>query len=135
VMAAGMVPPLAMAVATFVRPRLFSEPEKENGRAAVLLGLCFISEGAIPFAAADPFRVIPSMMFGGAVTGALCMATGVTSRAPHGGIFVFFAIGHLVWFIVAILIGTVAGAIAVIAAKEFIKPTAKAEDAPALATA
>jgi fructose PTS system EIIBC or EIIC component len=135
VMAAGMVPPLAMAVATFVRPRLFSEPERENGRAAVLLGACFISEGAIPFAAADPFRVIPSMMFGGAITGALCMATGVTSRAPHGGIFVFFAIGNLAWFIVAILAGTVAGALAVIAAKEFIKPSVEAEEAPALAAA
>lgn len=135
VMAAGMVPPLAMALATFVRPRLFSEPEKENGRAAVLLGLCFISEGAIPFAAADPFRVIPSMMFGGAVTGALCMATGVTSRAPHGGIFVSFAIGHLLWFIIAILVGSVAGAVAVIAAKEFVKPSVKAEDTPALAAA
>jgi PTS system fructose-specific IIC component len=135
VMAAGMVPPLAMALATFVRPRLFSEPEKENGRAAVLLGLCFISEGAIPFAAADPFRVIPSMMFGGAVTGALCMATGVTSRAPHGGIFVFFAIGNLLWFLVALAVGTVAAAVAVIAAKEFIKPSVKADEAPALATA
>ncbi len=135
VMAAGMVPPLAMAVATFVRPRLFSEPERENGRAAVLLGACFISEGAIPFAAADPFRVIPSMMFGGAITGALCMAAGVTSRAPHGGIFVFFAIGHLLWFIVAILVGTVAGALAVIAAKQFVKPSVEpADDAPALAT-
>jgi PTS system fructose-specific IIC component len=135
VMAAGMVPPLAMALATFVRPRLFSEPERENGRAAVLLGACFISEGAIPFAAADPFRVIPSMMFGGAITGALCMATGVTSRAPHGGIFVFFAIGHLVWFIIAILVGAVAGAVAVIAAKEFIKPSVEADETPALAAA
>jgi fructose PTS system EIIBC or EIIC component len=135
VMAAGMVPPLAMAVATFARPRLFSEPERENGRAAVLLGLCFISEGAIPFAAADPFRVIPSMMFGGAITGALCMAADVTSRAPHGGIFVFFAIGHLLWFIVAILVGTVAGAVAVIAAKEFIKPSVSTEETPALVAA
>jgi PTS system fructose-specific IIC component len=135
VMAAGMVPPLAMALATFVRPRLFSEPEKENGRAAVLLGLCFISEGAIPFAAADPFRVIPSMMFGGAITGALCMATGVTSRAPHGGIFVFFAIGHLLWFIIAILVGAVAGMLAVVAAKQFIKPSVVADQSPALAAA
>jgi PTS system fructose-specific IIC component len=135
VMAAGMVPPLAMALATFVRPRLFSEPERENGRAAVLLGACFISEGAIPFAAADPFRVIPSMMFGGAITGALCMAAGVTSRAPHGGIFVFFAIGHVLWFIVAIAVGTVAGALAVVAAKQFVKPGEKATaDEPALAT-
>jgi PTS system fructose-specific IIC component len=135
VMAAGMVPPLAMALATFVRPQLFSEPERENGRAAVLLGACFISEGAIPFAAADPFRVIPSMMFGGAITGALCMATGVTSRAPHGGIFVFFAIGHLLWFIIAILIGAAAGALAVIAAKQLIKPSVNAEESPALAAA
>ncbi|MFY9917155.1 MAG: fructose-specific PTS transporter subunit EIIC, partial [Mycobacterium sp.] len=135
VMAAGMVPPLAMAVATFVRPQLFSEPERENGRAAVLLGACFISEGAIPFAAADPFRVIPSMMFGGAITGALCMAFGVTSRAPHGGIFVFFAIGNLLWFIIAILIGTAAGALAVIAAKQFATPSAKVDETPALATA
>jgi PTS system fructose-specific IIC component len=135
VMAAGMVPPLAMALATLVRPRLFSEPERENGRAAVLLGACFISEGAIPFAAADPFRVIPSMMFGGAITGAICMATGVTSRAPHGGIFVFFAIGNLLWFIVAIVVGTVAGALAVVAAKQFVNPTVDdAADAPALAT-
>jgi PTS system fructose-specific IIC component len=135
VMAAGMVPPLAMALATFVRPQLFSEPERENGRAAVLLGACFISEGAIPFAAADPFRVIPSMMFGGAITGALCMAAGVTSRAPHGGIFVFFAIGNLIWFIVAIVIGSVAGALAVIAAKQFIRPGAKVVESPVLATA
>jgi PTS system fructose-specific IIC component len=135
VMAAGMVPPLAMALATFVRPQLFSEPERENGRAAVLLGACFISEGAIPFAAADPFRVIPSMMFGGAITGALCMATGVTSRAPHGGIFVFFAIGHLLWFIVAIVIGSAAGALVVVAAKQFAKPGATVDETPALVTA
>ena len=135
VMAAGMVPPLAMALATVVRPQLFSEPERENGRPAWLLGASFITEGAIPFAAADPIRVIPSMMFGGAITGALCMAFGVTSRAPHGGIFVFFAIGNLLWFVVAILVGAVAGAIAVIAAKQFAKPKEESEPTPALATA
>jgi fructose PTS system EIIBC or EIIC component len=135
VMAAGMVPPLAMALATFVRPGLFTEPERENGRAAVLLGACFISEGAIPFAAADPLRVIPSMMFGGAITGALTMATGVTLRAPHGGIFVFFAIGNLAWFVIATLIGTAAGALAVIAAKQFAKPSVTVDETPALATA
>ncbi len=81
-------------------PSLFSEPERENGRAAWLLGASFISEGAIPFAAADPLRVIPSMMVGGAVTGALIMAFDVTLKAPHGGIFVFFAIGNLMWFLV-----------------------------------
>ncbi len=122
VMAAGMVPPLAMALATTIRPGLFSEPEKENGRAAWLLGASFISEGAIPFAAADPLRVIPSMMFGGAITGALCMAFGVTLRAPHGGIFVFFAIGNLAMFLVALVAGTVVSALAVVAAKQFIKP-------------
>ncbi|MGB2923633.1 MAG: fructose-specific PTS transporter subunit EIIC [Mycobacterium sp.] len=127
VMAAGMVPPLAMALATTIRPGLFSEPERENGRAAWLLGATFISEGAIPFAAADPLRVIPSMMFGGAITGALCMAFGATSRAPHGGIFVLFAIDNKFGFIIAILAGMVAAALAVVAAKQFIKPGAKQE--------
>ncbi|MCP9272491.1 PTS fructose transporter subunit IIABC [Mycolicibacterium arenosum] len=134
VMAAGMVPPLAMALATVVRPGLFSEPERENGRAAWLLGASFISEGAIPFAAADPLRVIPSMMFGGAITGAICMAAGATSRAPHGGIFVLFAIDNKLWFVIAILAGTVAGAAAVVVAKQFGKPKVDAEQSPALAT-
>ena len=135
VMAAGMVPPLAMALASTIRPGLFTEPERENGRAAWLLGASFISEGAIPFAAADPLRVIPSMMFGGAITGALIMAFDVTLKAPHGGIFVFFAIGNLLWFVISLVVGTVAGALAVIAAKEFIKPNVEAEEAPALAAA
>ena len=128
VMAAGMVPPLAMALATTLRPRLFSEPERENGRAAWLLGASFISEGAIPFAAADPFRVIPSMMAGGAVTGALIMAFDVTLKAPHGGIFVFFAIGKLAWFLIALAAGTIVGAVAVIAAKQLtgVRPEASA---------
>ncbi|MHA3024604.1 PTS fructose transporter subunit IIABC [Mycobacterium sp. BMJ-28] len=121
VMAAGMVPPLAMALATRLRPGLFSEPERENGNAAWFLGAAFISEGAIPFAAADPLRVIPSMMAGGAVTGALIMAFDVTLKAPHGGIFVFFAIGHLVWFLVALAAGTAIAAVAVVVAKQFAK--------------
>jgi PTS system fructose-specific IIC component len=135
VMAAGMVPPLAMALASTIRPGLFTEPERENGRAAWLLGACFISEGAIPFAAADPLRVIPSMMFGGAITGALIMAFDVTLRAPHGGIFVFFAIGNLLWFLVALAVGTVAGALAVIAAKQFAQANTKVDETPALAAA
>jgi PTS system fructose-specific IIC component len=136
VMAAGMVPPLAMALASTVRPGLFTEPERENGRAAWLLGASFISEGAIPFAAADPLRVIPSMMAGGAVTGALIMAFDVTLKAPHGGIFVFFAIGNLAWFLVALAIGTIVGAAAVIFAKEFVKAKpAEQEIAPEFATA
>ena len=123
-----------MALATTLRPRLFSEPERENGRAAWLLGASFISEGAIPFAAADPFRVIPSMMAGGAVTGALIMAMDVTLKAPHGGIFVFFAIGKLLWFLVALAAGTVVGALAVIAAKQFVNPKAEAEANAAFAS-
>jgi fructose PTS system EIIBC or EIIC component len=119
VMAAGMVPPLAMALATVLDKKLFSLAERENGKAAWLLGASFISEGAIPFAAADPLRVIPASMLGGAVTGALTMATGVTSQAPHGGIFVFFAIGNLVMFVVAILVGTVVSALAVLALKRW----------------
>ncbi|WP_434617019.1 PTS fructose transporter subunit IIABC [Arthrobacter sp. A5] len=119
VMAAGMVPPLAMALATALDKSRFSLAERENGKAAWLLGASFISEGAIPFAAADPLRVIPASMLGGAVTGALCMATGVTSQAPHGGIFVFFAIGNLVMFIVSILAGMVVTALAVLALKRW----------------
>lgn len=130
VMAAGMVPPLAMALATTLRPKLFSEPERENGRAAWLLGASFISEGAIPFAAADPLRVIPSMMFGGAITGALCMAFGTTSRAPHGGIFVLFAIDNKLGFVIAIVAGMITGALAVVAAKQFIKPGADTASEP-----
>lgn len=133
VMAAGMVPPLAMALATVVDKKLFSLAERENGKAAWLLGASFISEGAIPFAAADPLRVIPASMVGGALTGALCMATGVTSQAPHGGIFVFFAIGNLLMFVVAILAGTVVSALAVIALKRWAaaKPAATVESVPA----
>ncbi len=109
VMAAGMVPPLAMALATVVRKNLFTEVERENGTAAWLLGASFISEGAIPFAAADPLRVIPSMMAGGAVTGALSMMLGVGLRAPHGGIFVLFAFNPLPWAIAGFFISLLAG--------------------------
>ena len=119
VMAAGMVPPLAMALATTVRKQQFTEPEIENGRAAWLLGASFISEGAIPFAAADPLRVIPSMMLGGALTGALSMALGVGLRAPHGGIFVLFAVENPIGFLIALIAGVVVAAAAVIAAKQF----------------
>ena len=105
VMAAGMVPPLAMSAATFLRSRLFTKAEVENGRSAWLLGLSFISEGAIPFAAADPLRVIPATMAGGAVTGAMTMAMHVGSRAPHGGVFVAFAITNFGGFLLAILAG------------------------------
>ena len=106
VMAAGMVPPLAMALSTTIRRNLYTEAERENGTTAWLLGAAFISEGAIPFAAADPLRVIPSMMTGGAVTGALIMLLHVGSQAPHGGLFVFFAITNIFGFLLAIVAGT-----------------------------
>ncbi|MER6351298.1 fructose-specific PTS transporter subunit EIIC [Streptomyces sp. NPDC001634] len=105
VMAAGMVPPLAMALATTVRGKLFTQTERENGKAAWVLGASFISEGAIPFAAADPLRVIPSSMVGGAITGALSMAFGATLRAPHGGIFVVPLIGNPFLYLIALVVG------------------------------
>jgi PTS system fructose-specific IIC component len=121
VMAAGMVPPLAMALASTVLARnLFPPVERENGKAAWLLGAAFITEGAIPFAAADPLRVIPASLAGGAVTGALSMAFAVESLAPHGGIFVFFAINPVWGFLVAIAAGTVVSALAVIALKKWV---------------
>ncbi|OWY81313.1 fructose-specific PTS transporter subunit EIIC [Rhodococcus sp. BUPNP1] len=128
VMAAGMVPPLAMALSSLVRPRLYSTAERENGKAAWLLGASFISEGAIPFAAADPFRVIPSMMLGGAVTGGIVMATGVTLTAPHGGLFVLFAMDRVVWFLIALAAGTVVAALAVSIAKSITRPAREAAD-------
>lgn len=119
VMAAGMVPPIALSLATFIRKSLFTPAEQENGKSAWLLGLSFVSEGAIPFAAADPFRVIPSMMAGGAVTGAISMALSVESRAPHGGIFVAFAIDPFWAYLVAILAGVAVSTVAVLAMKQF----------------
>ncbi|MFS0867251.1 fructose-specific PTS transporter subunit EIIC [Microbacterium sp. 179-B 1A2 NHS] len=122
VMAAGMVPPLAMALAsTVLGRRLFTEPERENGKAAWLLGAAFISEGAIPFAAADVLRVVPAAMIGGAVTGALSMAFSITSKAPHGGIFVFFAIENFWLWLVSIAIGTVISAVAVVLLKRYAR--------------
>ncbi|MCI2956130.1 fructose-specific PTS transporter subunit EIIC [Agromyces atrinae] len=136
VMAAGMVPPLAMALATVLDRKLFPAVERENGKAAWLLGAAFISEGAIPFAAADPLRVIPASILGGMTTGAICMAASVTSQAPHGGIFVFFAIGNLLWFVIAIAAGTVVSALAVIALKRWARKTPVALEAePALVAA
>ena len=129
VMAAGMVPPLAMALASTILGRgLFTEPERENGKAAWLLGAAFITEGAIPFAAADVLRVIPAMMLGGAVTGALSMAFAVTSKAPHGGVFVFFAIDGFWLWLVAIAAGAVVSAFTVVALKRFARRGGAADD-------
>ena len=122
VMASGMVPPLAMALAsTVLNKTLFSLAEQENGKAAWLLGASFISEGAIPFAAADPLRVIPGIMLGSAVTGGLSMAMDVGVRAPHGGIFVLFAVQNVFGFLLALAVGSVVGAFAVIALKSIGK--------------
>ena len=107
VMAAGMVPPLGLALATVLFKNKFSLSEREAGKAAWVLGASFITEGAIPFAAADPIRVIPSIMIGSAVTGALSMAFNATLSVPHGGIFVFFAVGNWPLYILAIAVGTV----------------------------
>lgn len=107
VMGSGMVPPLGLALATTVRSKLFTPVERENGKAAWLLGLSFISEGAIPFAAAHPLIVIPSSMVGGGVTGALIMAFGSGVRAPHGGIWVTPLISSPFLFLLALVIGTI----------------------------
>jgi fructose PTS system EIIBC or EIIC component len=100
-----------------VRKNLFTRAERQAGEAGWLLGASFITEGAIPFAAADPLRVIPSLMVGSAVTGALVMGFGNTSRAPHGGIWVVGLISRPLLYILAILIGTVVTAASVIILK------------------
>jgi PTS system fructose-specific IIC component len=135
VMLAGMVPPIALALATVVRPHLFTPAEDENGKAGWALGLSFITEGAIPFAAADPLRVIPAIMLGSAVTGGLSMALDVAVRAPHGGIFVLFAVHNILGYFIALIAGTVVGAAAVIALKSMGRnPTTESADDRELVT-
>nr|WP_300309846.1 PTS fructose-like transporter subunit IIB [Halomonas sp.] len=110
IMAAGMVPAIGMGIATFVARSKFAVAEREAGKASFVLGLCFITEGAIPFAAKDPLRVIPASMLGGALTGALSMLFGAQLMAPHGGIFVLLiphAITPVVWYLLAIVAGSV----------------------------
>jgi len=108
-MAAGMVPPIGMGIATFLARRKFAQTEREAGKAAMILGLCFISEGAIPFAAKDPLRVIPASIAGGALTGALSMYFGCKLAAPHGGLFVLIipnAMNHALLYLLAIVAGS-----------------------------
>ena len=110
IMAAGMVPPLAMGLATLIARKKFNKGQQEGGKAALVLGLCFISEGAIPFAARDPMRVLPCCIIGGALTGAISMAVGAKLMAPHGGLFVLLipgAITPVVGYLLAIIAGTV----------------------------
>ncbi|MFF7705806.1 PTS fructose-like transporter subunit IIB [Pseudomonas sp. NPDC007930] len=119
-MAAGMVPPIGLGIATFIARRKFAQSEREAGKAALVLGLCFISEGAIPFAAKDPLRVIPASIAGGALTGALSMLFGCKLVAPHGGLFVLLipnAINHALAYLVAILAGSLLTAVVYAAIK------------------
>ncbi|OOE53274.1 PTS fructose transporter subunit IIBC [Salinivibrio kushneri] len=109
IMAAGMVPALGMGLSTFLAKRKFNDAEQEAGKASFVLGLCFISEGAIPFAAKDPMRVIPSCIAGGALTGAISMLIGAKLMAPHGGLFVLLipnAISPVFMYLAAIAAGT-----------------------------
>ncbi|WP_426935133.1 PTS fructose-like transporter subunit IIB [Pseudomonas fulva] len=113
-MAAGMVPPIGLGLATFLARRKFAQSEREAGKAALALGLCFISEGAIPFAAKDPLRVIPASLAGGALTGALSMYFGCKLMAPHGGLFVLLipnAINHAALYLLAIVAGSLLTAV------------------------
>lgn len=114
-MAAGMVPPIGLGIATLIARRKFAQSEREAGKAALVLGMCFISEGAIPFAAKDPLRVIPASVLGGALTGALSMYFGCKLVAPHGGLFVLLvpnAINHALLYLLAIAAGSVVTAVA-----------------------
>ena len=111
VMVGGMVPPLVIALCTTFFKNRFTPSERKSGAVNYIMGLCFISEGAIPYAAADPLRVIPSCIVGSAVSGALSMAFGCTLMAPHGGIFVFPVVGNVLGYIAALVIGSVVGAL------------------------
>jgi PTS system fructose-specific IIC component len=105
-----MVPPIGMGIASVIARNKFAQSEREAGKAAFVLGLCFISEGAIPFAAKDPLRVIPASVVGGALTGALSMFFGCKLMAPHGGLFVMLipnAINHALLYLLAIVVGSV----------------------------
>ena len=113
-MVAGMTPPLALALATKLFADRFTPDEREAGNAAFVLGISFITEGAIPFAAKDPFRVIPSLMAGSAVAGMISMGVGAELKVPHGGIFVLpipNAVTHLGGYLVAMIAGTVVSAV------------------------
>lgn len=109
VMIGGMVPPIAIALASIAFKNKFTENERKSGPVNFIMGLCFITEGAIPFAASDPAKVIPSCVVGSAVAGGLSMAFGCTLRAPHGGIFVFPVVGNPFMYIIALVVGSIVG--------------------------
>ena len=111
VMLGGMVPPCAIALATIIFRKKFTESERKSGPINFIMGLSFITEGAIPYAAADPLHVIPSCVIGSAVAGGLSMAFNCTLMAPHGGIFVFPVVGNALMYVVALAVGTVVSAV------------------------
>ena len=118
VMVGGMVPPLVIALSTTFFPKKWTKEERNNGFVNYIMGLCFISEGAIPYAASDPGRVLPSCIVGSAIAGALSMIFGCTLMAPHGGIFVFPTVGKPLMYIVALLVGSIVGALVLTALKK-----------------
>ena len=111
VMVGGMVPPIAIALSTTFCPKKWTPDERRNGIVNYVMGLCFVTEGAIPYAAADPLRVLPSCVIGAALSGALSMTFGCALRAPHGGIFVFPVVDHAVMYVVALAAGSIVGAV------------------------
>ena len=111
VMVGGMVPPLAIALSTTFCPKKWTPDERRNGIVNYVMGLCFVTEGAIPYAAADPLRVLPSCVIGAALAGALSMTFGCALRAPHGGIFVFPVVDHALMYVVALAAGSIVGAV------------------------
>ena len=110
IMVGGMVPPIGIAAACFLFPKKFTEAERGSAVSNIVMGCSFITEGAIPFAASDPLRVLPSCIVGSALAGALSMAFKCTLMAPHGGIFVFPVVGNAIMYLVALIAGTVASA-------------------------
>jgi PTS system fructose-specific IIC component len=127
-MAAGMVPPLGIALATTLFRRKFTEQERETGKVTYILGLSFITEGAIPYAVADPLRVIPAIVAGSGLAGALSMMLGCASHAPHGGIFVIFipnVISNVLGYLFAIAAGSLLTALILLFLKKDISVPAK----------
>ena len=123
VMAGGMVPPLALALAVFAFRDKFSEKERQSGVANLIMGACFITEGAIPFAAADPLRILPACIIGSAAAGGLSMFFGCGLRAPHGGIFVLPVISHPFGFLAAVILGALVGMLLLGVLRKRIEPS------------
>ena len=126
-MIGGMVPPIAIALSTTFNKKKWTKEELKSGPVNYLMGLCFITEGAIPYAASDPIRVIPSCLVGSAVAGALTSVFNVTCPAPHGGIFTFIVCDHPLLYIVALAAGSVVGALMLALLKKNVNNEVKAK--------